>query len=483
MGAKDHRTVALPQISLRPSSRRALLAMNSRLVFFSRLSRLATFSRALVAGFVLLNAAVLALSLLTIERNRNEHRDRARVATQNLAQLLEISLDASLQRADLSLLTVRDEIERQIEEGGIDSRTLSDYLARTLSHQIDVDSLQVVDANGNVAKAIGQSSLVLDSVVDRDFFTRLRDASQAGIAFSRIELGKGSEEMGIVIARGMERRSGGFAGVVFAVLTPDRLHKSFSGLELGSNGLVAIRGLDFGLLVRHPRPAASDTGSDPRSISAAFRQALFVNADFGTFTSKNGFDGIERTNTYRKLAGYPYYVIVGLSTDDYLLGWRRESLTVLALAGCFALATFVLSEQLRRLWTRREAAIAMLAKQEARLRKLVEWAPDALVITDSDGRIVMVNQRTESMFGYSRQEMVGRSVGILLPERFRGGHADLLRRFSTQPETRKMGVGREVSALSKDGREFPVNISLSPIETDEGMLITADIRDMRGISR
>lgn len=459
--------------------------MNYRLVFFSRLSRLATFSGALVAGFVLLNAVVLTLSLLSIERNRNDQRDRARVATQNVAQLLDISLSASLQNADLALLLLKDEIERQVEEGGIDGRTLGDDFARALSHQVDVDALEVADANGSVIKAVGPIPFAQDGVGNRDFFTKLRDNPRTAVAFSRVELGKNTDtdERGIVVARGIERRSGGFAGVVFALLAPERLHKSFSGLELGTNGLVAIRGLDFGLLVRYPRLTGTEAGSDPKTISTGFRQALFVNADFGTFTSKNEFDGVERTNTYRKLAGYPYYVIVGLSTDDYLLGWRRESLTILALAGCFALATFVLSEQLRRLWTRREAAVAMLAKQEARLRKLLECAPDALVITDPHGHIVMVNQRTESMFGFSRQELVGRSVEILLPERFRGGHADMLRRFATQPETRKMGVGRLVSGLSKDGREFPVNISLSPIETDEGTLITADIRDMRGISR
>ncbi|HYA65364.1 MAG TPA: PAS domain S-box protein, partial [Burkholderiaceae bacterium] len=116
-------------------------------------------------------------------------------------------------------------------------------------------------------------------------------------------------------------------------------------------------------------------------------------------------------------------------------------------------------------------------------RKLLEWAPDALVISDANGSIVMVNQRTETMFGYSRAELVGSNVGILMPERFRIGHEELLRRFAAQPETRRMGVGRPLVARAKDGREFPVNISLSPIETDEGTLLTADIRDMRGMSK
>ena len=456
--------------------------MNPRLVFFSRISRLATFSRALVVGFVALNAVVLALSLLSVTRNRDDQRNRAAVATQNLAQLLSLNLGASLQRADRALLTVTDEVERETDEGGIDNQMLSDFFSRAFTHQVDFDSLQVADANGNVIRAVGKAPVTQDNVAERDFFVKLRDDPRADVSFFQTPLGNRAEEMGIVVARRIERHAGGFAGVTYAVLGPDRLHKAFAGLDVGRHGLVAIGGLDFDLLVRHPSLPSGQAPSDPPTVPSAFRQARYANPDFGTFTSKNGFDAVERTNTYRKLAGYPYYVIVGLSPDDYLLGWRRQSITTLALAASFALITFVLSEHLRRFWTRREAAIAMLAKQESKFRKLLEWAPDALVIIDSHGLITMINQRTQTMFGYSRDELVGRNVEVLLPERFRSGHAELVRRFTAQPETRKMGVGRALVARARDGREFAVNISLSPIETDEGTLITADIRDMRGVS-
>jgi len=458
--------------------------MNPRLVFFSRLSRLATFSRGLVAGFVVLNGLVLALALVSLARNRDEHRSRAVVATQNLAQLLEINLQSSLQRADRELLTVREEVERETDEGRIDVRALNDFFARAFLHRIDFDSLQVTDASGTVLAAAGSAPLPQSSIAQQDFFVRLRDDPRARTIFAKTAPARGTQESGIILAQRIEQRhTGEFAGVVYAVLEPDRLHGAFSGLDLGTAGLVAIRDLDLGSLVRQPQLPDNDATAGQRAISSAFRQSLYANPDSGTFTSKNGWDGVERTNTYRKVAGYPYFVIVGLSTDDYLRGWRRESLTTLALTGCFALVTFVLSEQLRRLWTRREAAIAMLAKQEARFRMLLEWAPDALVITDSNGLIVMINQRTETMFGYARGELVGRSVEVLLPERFRSTHSDMVRRFAAQPETRKMGIGRSLWALAKDGREFPVNISLSPIETEEGLLINADIRDMRGLAK
>jgi PAS domain S-box-containing protein len=216
-------------------------------------------------------------------------------------------------------------------------------------------------------------------------------------------------------------------------------------------------------------------------VSNAFRAAVVANPDAGTFTSTNGFDGVERISTYRRVPGYPYYVIVGLSTDDYLLAWRHEAFPILALAAAFGLATFLLSDLLNRYWKRKDVAAVMLAKQEARFRRLLEGAPDALVIIDSRGVIVMINERTETMFGYSRVELVGQAVEILVPERFRTDHAAMVRRYIARAETRRMGVGRQLWGLTKEGKEFQVNISLSPIETDEGTLVEADIRDVTGL--
>jgi PAS domain S-box-containing protein len=94
----------------------------------------------------------------------------------------------------------------------------------------------------------------------------------------------------------------------------------------------------------------------------------------------------------------------------------------------------------------------------------------------------MINQRTETMFGYTRAELLGQDVEILLPERFRKNHANMVRLFAANARTRKMAAGRQLWASAKDGREFAVNISLSPIETDEGVLLTANIRDMTDVA-
>src|SRR6266540_951841 len=117
-------------------------------------------------------------------------------------------------------------------------------------------------------------------------------------------------------------------------------------------------------------------------------------------------------------------------------------------------------------------------KAEAKFRGLLEAAPDAIVGVDPAGRITLVNAATERLFGYRREELIGQPVEILVPDAVRADHPGHRGRYLADPQPRPMGAGMALAARRRDGTEFPAEISLSALETEDGLLVSAAVRDV-----
>ena len=187
------------------------------------------------------------------------------------------------------------------------------------------------------------------------------------------------------------------------------------------------------------------------------------------------------------------FLVVPLQVGDHLYGWiyaaqklsgtefgEEDERVMMALAAQTGLAyenslgLLAIQDHAEKL----EAEIEQRRRAENRLRMLIETAPMGIVIAEKSGRIAEVNAQALDMFGYERQELYGQPVDTLLPERLRSSHERHRAHYAADPHARPMGVGMELFARRKDGTEFPVEISLGPLETNEGVLISSIIVDI-----
>ncbi|HKK44070.1 MAG TPA: ATP-binding protein, partial [Balneolaceae bacterium] len=125
-----------------------------------------------------------------------------------------------------------------------------------------------------------------------------------------------------------------------------------------------------------------------------------------------------------------------------------------------------------------KASLEQIKKNEKRMSALFEAATEGIIISDVDGKIVIVNKKTEELFGYSRQELVGKGIETLVPRRYESRHKKYRQQYYKNPEPRPMGQGRDLYGLTKSEEEFPVEVSLNYFETDEGKFIISNVIDI-----
>lgn len=435
----------------------------------------ATFLRRLFAVVLLANLVVCALLGLSLGQSRTQYRERAAISTRNLSLVLEKQLLGTIEKVDLGILSVADEIGHQGTQCGLDKARLNACLARVQARLPELDGLRMADAKGDVLYGARLPPGKPINCADRDFFRRLRAEPGAGLVISQPILARFSGKWSIAFARRVNRSDGSFAGAIYALISLQQIGNTLSRLDIGPHGSVAVRDGELGLIMRFPAFRGTGGGPGEKLVSPAWQRSIRSSPIAGTYAARTPFDRIERIFSYRKISGYPLYVNVGFASEDYLAQWRDLAGYAAAWAALFLLGTLLSAWFVYRSWQRGAGAVEDLIAGQEQIRLLLESTAEAIYGVDLQGCCTLANPACVRLLGYGgAEELIGKQMHELChhshPD---GSHFELSQcRISN---SFKDGLGMHLDDgifWRKDGSQFPVECWSYP-QRKNGQLVGA----------
>lgn len=428
----------------------------------------------LVAGNVALAGTFMAATWLALESSSQAHADRARQATENLADSLSAQLGAELKQIDNALATVA--LHAQRSSADVDERrgTIERSIAEQRALVPQVDAMRATDAEGNVVYAAVPGGARVN-VADRDYF-KAAAAGASGLIVSEPLQGRIVRSWGIILARRLQDADGRFAGVVYTNLSTAHFMAEFKRFSVGSEGAIALRSKGMRLVARYSaREPHSTKGIGTTSVSPELQRLLAIQPTHGWYRTKTALDGIERITAYRQVSGGVMTVMAGLATKDFLAAWHREVAQQVVLLGVVLVAlggfSVVIFLQHRRQRAARTELARLAAEQHAMLdNELVGMAKI------KDRTIQWKNRAMERLFGYGDSELLGASIQQLFQDEAayleKGKLADALLREGEPYRA-------QVLMRHKSGQSVWIDLAGVNLSGDESLWLMADISGLK----
>ncbi|PLK49087.1 sensor domain-containing diguanylate cyclase [Uliginosibacterium sp. TH139] len=321
---------------------------------------------ALLAALV--SVLVINLAGVALWQEKQRYRERASVATGNIARLLDQQISGVIDKIDLSLQTSSKIYTSMLAEGSLDAAHLNQHLAAQEALLPEIVSLRIVDAQGVVRYGRGVPAEGSVDVSDRSYFAEARNDPADRLIVHGPFLARISKAWVIVLARRLSKPDGSFAGVLYANLGCSYFESILSLASLGPNGAATIRTTDLALVHRFP-DTRNAVGS--KDVSAQLREVIAARPQGGEYLATTKLDGVERSNAYRRVERYPFYVIVGQATDDYLRAWRLSVLVISSLASLTLLVAWFATFRVYRSQIRLNEDIAQRTRIGEALERII----------------------------------------------------------------------------------------------------------------
>jgi PAS domain S-box-containing protein len=423
----------------------------------------------LAIGFVVVNAIVAELLGLALQQSRDVYERDAELTTQTVALSLQQNIGGALDKIDLALLALSDELVRQKAAGSMDAGSLGACIDRQVDRVSDLDIIQVVDAQGNIVYGASDVDGERVNIADRDYFVQLRNASNDLFVISKPLVGRVDKKWMLVVARRLQQPDGTFGGVVQGIIALERLNKRLTAINLGENGVVTIRDENMAFILRYPDPVGMGSVIGNKAVSKGLQALLDEGRTFGTCISVSPFDGIERKTTLSKVSKYPLYVTMGLATQDYLAKWHAEVQQMVSVALSFFLAMLAICLVIYQNWQRKIAAYRAVRREKETAQRYLDIAGVMLGTLDKDGIITLINRKGSRILGYGEKELVGRNwFEICVPAAARDERKKLFARMLAGeiPD----GNAFELPVRVKDGTERIVRFHNTVLHDGSGSI-------------
>ncbi len=412
----------------------------------------------LFLGALLPPLMFFALGAYALKQSHDQFEQRAELLTQNLAEALQHSLSANVEKVDMALNAIVDHLETQLVHGDLDLATAAAHLRTQLTNQAELEGLRVTDRQGWLILDRGQRTAGTKPVsfADREWFLVQRDQPLVGLYMSRPLVSKIAGQWIVSLSRRYRSADGQFAGAISAAVPLSHFQRQLQAINAGPHGVVTLRGLDLGLYARMPEALGGD--ADPvgsQRVSPSLRALVNSGNERATYHAISPMDGAERTFSFRRLSVVPLVVIVGAGSEDYLADWRTERHAVIALCLGMLLLYGACGAVLRRL----QAQNGQARQRIELLAKVFEHSGEAIMVTDREHRIVEVNPAFVRQTGYTPAEIVGQRT-----DQLDGPHTTAADLEALRLCVEATGQWRgELWGCAKDGRVYPKWVSVSVV--------------------
>ncbi|MBS1170854.1 MAG: domain S-box/diguanylate cyclase protein [Burkholderiaceae bacterium] len=421
----------------------------------------------LIIATALLNLLAYGLVAWTLHQSRQHYHERAEMASQNIAKLLEQNIADTIEKIEMNLHAVVDEVARQRAAGRVDNAALTAFLKRLHSRSSGMSSMRLVNAAGIITHGTGKTLVTEADVTDRTYFQFLRNHADAGTYVSGPVQGRTSGEWILIFSRRIANSDGSFDGVVNGTIELSQLKWLFSAVNVGERGSISLRNEALGVIARYPEIAVGANPSSLRSQLPELVQFAREGRHSGTFIATSSIDGVERVISVRKIGSFPLYLVVGLAPKDYFVRWWHSvAYSVVALV-LFSVVTIYMSWMLYRGWRERMLLIARLERNERTFRSLAEMSSDWFWEQDEKFRFIDVSDDIARKFGTSPESFRGKTrwdIGIDKSEEDWIAHR-------VQLDAHQSLHDFEYCFIDDQGKQRCISVSGEPVFDDEGKFV------------